>query len=84
MTPITDRQNPQLAAMFDRIASALGHIPRTEAWERGICSQCQKPVTVETDFTNAASQREYWITATCQACQDVVFNDDEEDGNDCE
>lgn len=78
MNPITNRQSPQIVDALNAFSTLLGNLTRDEAWERGVCAHCQAPVDPETAFTNDLSMIEYFISATCQACQDAFFGDDEE------
>lgn len=55
---------------------------RTEAWESRRCVVppigCGKPLT---EFKDSLSERDYEITRLCQACQDRLYYDPEEEAD---
>lgn len=41
------------------------------------CPICSKPINEE-DFTDSLSRKEYSISGMCQACQDEIFNEEDD------
>lgn len=51
---------------------ALGFEKGVKRVENGRCPFCGKVVSWE-EFRDAESEREFWISGLCQACQDAFF-----------
>ena len=56
----------------ENVLTKLAGGDRREAIKNGVCLFCNASVTPES-FTDAISNREYAISAMCQACQDKTF-----------
>lgn len=52
--------------VLDALAEEAWGISRSDAWKKGICIACKKPIDV-TDFTDLDRQ-EYQQSALCPAC----------------
>lgn len=73
----TNKQEPALVEQYNRISKAIGRLTRDEAWDQLICAGCRRPVDESNGvsaFRDEQSRREYWITAECQACQDITWS----------
>ena len=46
-------------------------IDRVQSVSDDVCVSCKKEAR---EFTDAISQKEYYISGLCQTCQDTVFN----------
>jgi hypothetical protein len=62
------------------------HALRDECLKKSICATCGALVNIEnghgnggTGFKDSVSHKEYFISATCQKCQDVIFAEPEEE-----
>jgi hypothetical protein len=71
-------RTPQMQAMYDGLLQAGGFQGHTQARATDTCVFCGKDAT---QFTDELSRREYAISGACQACQDVIFVDEEEDAS---
>lgn len=69
-------KSPEMSATLDKIYYQLNGMTRTEALEHRVCSSCFTPAE---EFRDEISKKEYQISALCQACQDKVFTEDEDD-----
>ena len=65
--------NPSETEKFMRSLSPTGKLP-AESLQDKECNICAKQVLEPAvEFTSALSCREWYISATCQSCQDHLF-----------
>ena len=67
-----------MSRFLDALTKRLGFkYTRDEAWDRFACIRCGRPVHPHAHFDNLgtwtdAERDEYWITALCKQCQEVI------------
>lgn len=69
-------KSPEMLKAMDELSRELGG-PGLEAGRQGACMRCGKQPVGE--FTDALSEKEYAISGCCQACQDWMFAEPEDD-----
>jgi len=65
-------KNKKIKNVLDSTAKTVFGITTGEALEKKICVKCGKEAK---EFKDALSEKEYWISALCQECQDEFFGD---------
>ena len=65
-------KNKKIKNVLDSTAKSVFGISTGEALEKKICVKCGKDAK---EFKDALSEKEYWISALCQICQDEFFGD---------
>ncbi len=76
-------QGTDLVKLGDELAKEAGGPGLLVSHTLGVCSWCGKPVKGPEDFDDELSLKEWKISRCCQACQNQMFAepDDEEDGD---
>lgn len=60
---------------LDFLAAGLYGRPASQCIQEDVCVKCGQPAV---EFADEVSKREFAISGLCQACQDVVFAEDED------
>lgn len=68
-------KNKKIKDVLDSTAKNVFGMTTQEALEKKICVKCRKEAK---EFKDMPSEKEYWISALCQSCQDEFFGDESE------
>ena len=68
-------KSKEVKNVLDSTAQNVFGMTTKEALEKKICVKCRKEAK---EFRDTLSEKEYWISALCQKCQDEFFGDGSE------
>jgi len=68
-------KSKEIKNVLDSTAKNVFGMTTQEALEKKICVKCRKEAK---EFRDTLSEKEYWISALCQSCQDEFFGDKSE------
>lgn len=74
-------KHPDMEKWLDELTQTLFGRSRTGSISSQVCVFCNQPAV---EFEDELSRREYGISGMCQACQNAIFKEDEEDEEDLE